>query len=89
MGSANLPLISRLRAKLLAVFFPQGEAFLQESFRTTRQGNEWEHLYTPSSVAYGATFPLEGEGYCADFFRFCLEILAFECLKSKMVISKI
>ena len=30
---------------------------------------------SPSSVAYGATFPLEGEGYGADFFCFCFEML--------------
>ena len=29
----------------------------------------------PSSVAYGATFPLKGEGYSAGFFRFYSEIL--------------
>ena len=45
-------------------------------------------MIPPSSVAYGATFPLKGEGYCADFFRFHFEILKSECLKSKMVISK-
>ena len=25
-------------------------------------------IYPPSSVACGATFPLEGEGYCASAF---------------------
>ena len=28
----------------------------------------------PSSVAYGATFPLKGEGYCTDLFCFYLSI---------------
>ena len=67
---------------------PKGKAFLQASFCTARQGDKREPIYTPSSVACGATFPLEGEGYCADFFRFCFEILTSECLKPKMVISK-
>ncbi len=35
----------------------------------------WE---TPSSVAFGDTFPLEGEGCCADFLCFCFEILISE-----------
>ena len=33
---------------------PRGEAFLQESFRTTRQGDKREHLCPPSSVACGS-----------------------------------
>ena len=33
--------------------------------------------YPPSSVTYGDTFPLEGEGYCAGLFRYCFEMLAF------------
>ena len=46
-------------------------------------------MLSPSSVAYGAKllavfFPLKGEGYCANFFRSCFEILTSECLKSKM-----
>ncbi len=30
-------------------------------------------VLSPSSVAYGATFPLKGEGYCANFFRLTLK----------------
>ena len=30
--------------------------------------------YLPSSVACGATFPLEGEGFGADFFRYQLKL---------------
>ena len=46
----------------------------------------------PSSAACGAKllavfFPLKGEGYCTDSFRFCFEVVTSGCLKSKMVIS--
>ena len=32
---------------------PQGEAFLQDFFRTSQQGDEREPIYPPSSVAEG------------------------------------
>ena len=49
-------------------------------YRTCLVGDEI--MVSPSSVAYGATFPLKGEGYCADFFRFYFEMLIFDkCLK--------
>ena len=35
---------------------------------------------TPSSVAFGATFPLEGEGYCGCPFR---DSMKFWYIKSK------
>ena len=66
MGSANLsPLISRLRDS-----FPPRGSLLQESFRTTQQGDEREQYCPPSSVVFGVKllavfFPLEGEGYGA------------------------
>ena len=48
--SGNLsPLISRLRRQLP----PQGEAFLQESFRATRQGDKQKHLHTSSFLSCG------------------------------------
>ena len=53
MGSANLsPLISRLRDS-----FPPRGSLLQESFRTTQQGDEREQYCPPSSVAYGDSPP--------------------------------
>ena len=46
---------------------------------------------TPSSVAYGAKllavfFPLEGEGYCTDLFRFYFQFLIYRY--PKMLTSK-
>ena len=56
MGSANLsPLISRCRAS-----FPPRGSLLQESFRTTQQGDEREQYCPPSSVSYGDSFPPRG-----------------------------
>ena len=50
----------------VATASPQGEAFLQESFRATQQGDEREQYCPPSSVAFGATFPFEGKN-CEQF----------------------
>ena len=70
------PLISRLRRQTACSFPPpEGKPF-QYSFRTAQQSDERKHIYPPSSVAYGDTFPLKGEG----FHWFC-KLLYRECFK--------
>ena len=66
VGGDLSPLISRLRDKLLAVFFPP-RGSLPYAVQT------WQICFcivgclhdSPSSAACGVTFPLEGEGYGA------------------------
>ena len=51
---------------------PQGEAFLQESFRATRQGDKQKHLHTPhpSPAATNRlqSSPPKGKPFCKSLF---------------------
>jgi len=62
------PLISRLRRQLP----PQGEAFLQESFRATQQGDKQSHLHTPYSSPAATnclqSSPPKGKPFCKSLF---------------------
>ena len=66
----DFALIRRWRANCLQFSFPtRGKAFFgctdvfETAFELRWSGTKDSPVRTPSSVACGATFPLEGEGY--------------------------